>query len=74
MGEKQKAYWQNDIGGKWMNGAKGARIPVEDPATGHKIAEIARTEPADVDKAVAAARACVKSRALTDMRPGDRCV
>ena len=38
-----------------------ARIPVEDPATGKAIAEIARAEPADVDRAVAAARACVRS-------------
>jgi acyl-CoA reductase-like NAD-dependent aldehyde dehydrogenase len=67
-----KPYWQNFIGGAWVDGAAGNRIPVENPATGQQIAEIARAEPEDVERAVAAARACADSRALQDMRPGDR--
>jgi acyl-CoA reductase-like NAD-dependent aldehyde dehydrogenase len=67
-----KAYWQNFIGGRWVDGADGGRIAVEDPATGETIAEIARAGAADVDAAVAAARRCADSGALTRMRPADR--
>jgi aldehyde dehydrogenase (NAD+) len=67
-----KPYWQNYIGGKWVDAVGGRRIVVEDPATGKPIAEIARAEAADVDLAVRAARACVESRALVDIRPGKR--
>ena len=67
-----KSYWQNYIGGKWVDAVGGGRIAVEDPATGKPIAEIARAEAADVDLAVRAARACVESRALVDIRPGKR--
>jgi aldehyde dehydrogenase (NAD+) len=66
-----KSYWQNYIGGQWVDGA-GGRIVVEDPATAQPIAEIARADAADVDRAVQAARACVESGALTDLRPGVR--
>jgi len=67
-----KSYWQNYIGGKFVDSASGKRIAIEDPATGQQIAEIARAEAADVDRAVQAARACVESRALVDVRPGKR--
>lgn len=67
-----KSYWQNYIGGKWVDAAAGRRIVVEDPATEEPIAEIARAEAEDVDRAVRAARACVESRALVDIRPGKR--
>ena len=67
-----KSYWQNYIGGKWVDAVGGGRIAVEDPATGKTIAEIARAGAADVDLAVRAARACVDSRALVDIRPGKR--
>ena len=66
------AYWRNYIGGEWVDGAEGRRIAVENPATGEQLAEVARGEPADIDASVAAARACVASRALVDMRPADR--
>jgi len=72
MGQEIAAYWRNYIGGQWVDGAEGRRISVENPATGEQIAEIARGEPADIDAAVADARACVASRALVDMRPADR--
>ena len=67
-----KAYWQNFIGGEWVDGATGERIAVENPATGEQIAEVARAVPADVDGAVAAARRAFDSRVLWEMRPGDR--
>jgi aldehyde dehydrogenase (NAD+) len=65
-------YWQNYIGGDWIDAADGRRICVEDPATGEPIAEIARAGAADVDRAVQAARRCVESRALIDIRPSYR--
>jgi aldehyde dehydrogenase (NAD+) len=67
-----KSYWQNYIGGKWVDAVGGARITVEDPATAKPIAEIARAQAADIDLAVKAARQCVDSRALVDIRPGKR--
>src|SRR3990172_9411411 len=69
MTGKFKTYWQNFIGGEWVDGASGERICVENPATGEKIAEVARAVPADVDRAVAAARRAFDSRVLAEMRP-----
>jgi aldehyde dehydrogenase (NAD+) len=71
MGEI-KSSWRNLIGGKWVDGGGGERIPVENPATRETVAEIARATADDVDRAVRAAAACHRSGALTDMRPGDR--
>ena len=65
-------YWQNHIGGEWVDGASGERIAVEDPGTGHHLADVARATEADVDRAVAAARSCVADRLLVDMRPSER--
>jgi malonate-semialdehyde dehydrogenase (acetylating) / methylmalonate-semialdehyde dehydrogenase len=45
------------IGGKETSGASGRTSPVWDPATGEQQAEVLLAEPADVDAAVAAARA-----------------
>ncbi|MGL1682692.1 aldehyde dehydrogenase family protein, partial [Vibrio parahaemolyticus] len=67
-----KRYWQNFIDGAWVDGAAGGRIPIEDPARGEVIAEIAQATPADVDRAVAAARARFNARTLIDMRPSAR--
>ena len=67
-----KAYWKNFIDGQWVDGAAGRRITVEDPATTEPIAEVARAEVADVDGAVQAARRCVESRALIDIKPANR--
>ncbi len=69
MTGKFKTYWQNFIGGEWVDGASGERIVVENPATGEQIAEVARAVPADVDRAVAAARSAFDSRVLAEMRP-----
>jgi len=64
-----KPYWQNFVAGAWRDAAAGERIVTLDPATGKPLAEVARAMPADVDQAVAAARACFESRVLVDMRP-----
>ena len=66
-----KPYWQNYIAGAWVDGGAG-RLGVEDPATGHVIAEQAVADAADVDRAVAAARDCADSGVLSAMRPVER--
>ena len=72
MPEDIKPYWQSYIGGQWVDGIKGGRIAVDNPASAELLAEVARAEREDVDRAVAAARACVRARSLIDMRPSDR--
>ncbi len=47
---------QNYIDGKWVDAADGERFDVFDPATGEVIATAPHSKPADVDRAVAAAR------------------
>ncbi|MGE0652581.1 MAG: aldehyde dehydrogenase family protein [Alphaproteobacteria bacterium] len=69
MNAPMKDYWRNYIGGKWVDGSEGGRITLLDPATGRPLAKVARATAADVGSAVAAARRCVASRALIDMRP-----
>lgn len=61
----------NHIAGQWVEGGGGS-IAVTDPATGGVVAQQALADAADVDRAVAAARACNDSGVLTDMRPLDR--
>lgn len=72
MAEDLKKYWQNYIAGEWVDSLDGARIEIENPATGQIIAEFARAKSEDVDRAVAAARACFNSRDLYNMRPVNR--
>ena len=43
------------IGGKWVDGSEGGTFPVEDPATGETIAEVADATPDDALAALAAA-------------------
>ena len=43
-------------GGRWHQPVQGGRFPVEDPATGAQLAEVASASSADVELAVAAAR------------------
>lgn len=45
------------IGGQWRDAADGGRMDVLAPSTGEKITDVARATVADVDAAVAAARA-----------------
>ncbi|MGH7537453.1 MAG: aldehyde dehydrogenase family protein [Gemmatimonadales bacterium] len=49
------------IGNEWRPARSGKRFPVENPATEEVIAEVAQGDAADVDDAVAAARACFES-------------
>jgi 1-pyrroline dehydrogenase len=48
---------QNYIGGKWVDARSGATDPVLNPATGASLADVASSDAADVDAAVAAAGA-----------------
>ncbi|MCG6902997.1 MAG: aldehyde dehydrogenase family protein [Rhodobacter sp.] len=65
------AFWQNYIDGAFVDGGAG-RIAVENPGTGEVLCEHALADAADVGRAVAAARTCVQSAVLVDMRPIDR--
>ena len=51
------------INNEWRPAASGKRFAVENPATEETIAEVAQGDAADVDNAVAAARACFDSDA-----------
>ena len=63
-----KGYWQNYINGEWVDGG-GGRLPVENPSTGEHLADVARADAGDVDRAVAVARACHESHVLTSDKP-----
>jgi phenylacetaldehyde dehydrogenase len=49
----------NFIGGEWVSARSGETFPVFDPADGQVIARVPAAGPADVDRAVAAARAAL---------------
>ena len=66
-----KPYWQNYIDGVFVDGGAG-RLTIDDPGTGEKLAEQACGDAADIDRAVAAARACHESGLLTNSRPVER--
>ena len=63
-----KPYWQNYINGRFVDGGSG-RLTVTNPSDNSPVAEIALASAADVDAAVAAARARYNSRVLPSMRP-----
>jgi aldehyde dehydrogenase (NAD+) len=48
------------IGGRWVAPTGGQTLPIENPSTGETIAQLARGTPADIDAAVAAARAAYR--------------
>jgi aldehyde dehydrogenase (NAD+) len=48
------------IGGHWVAPTGGGTLPVENPSTGEVVAQLARGTPADIDAAVAAARAAYR--------------
>lgn len=56
------------IGGAWVPGGDGARLPVDDPATGEVIAEVALATAADAAAAVAAASDALPGWAATPPR------
>ncbi len=64
--------WLNYIGGKWVEGAGNRTIEVENPATEETIAEIARAEAVDVDRAVEVSRQAFESETVRNMSPRDR--
>lgn len=66
-----KAYWQNYIDGRWVDGGAG-RIDVFNPGSGEKLAEQALADAADVDRAVLAAKRMHRSGALSNLRPVER--
>src|SRR6476661_452323 len=55
-GVKTRLY----IDGTWRDAGEGGTIPVEDPATGETIAEVADATPADADAALGAAHEAFK--------------
>ncbi|MGW9197434.1 aldehyde dehydrogenase family protein [Micromonospora chersina] len=58
------------VAGDWVDPADSGTIPVENPATGEIIGQVPAGTPADVDRAVAAARAAFPGWAAT--APADR--
>ncbi len=60
------------IGGKWVDAAAGETFTVENPATEETIAKVARGRPADVEKAVAAARKAFDEGAWRKVTPSER--
>jgi len=60
------------IGGEWVDSKSNIRIPVTDPATGAEIATVADANAADVDRAVAAARAAFETGPWATMLPAAR--
>lgn len=67
-----RSRWLNYIDGEWTSGAEGRWIEVEDPARAQPLAEAARAEAADVDRAVRAARRAFGDRTLCGLSPPDR--
>jgi acyl-CoA reductase-like NAD-dependent aldehyde dehydrogenase len=62
----------NLIGGEWSAAADGRVLEVDDPATGELIAQIPRSSGADVDRAIAAARATLESGIWSRLAPSER--
>lgn len=60
------------IAGQWQDAGSEALIDVVNPADGKRISGIADASDADVNNAVAAARAAFESGAWPDMKPGER--
>src|SRR4051812_47861355 len=60
------------IGGEWVAPAKGGSFATLNPATGEKLFDIAEATEADVDRAVAAARAAFEDKKWSRMDAADR--
>lgn len=63
-------HYLNYIDGQWKGAA--GQLLVNNPATGQVYASIAQADISDADLAMAAARRCVESGALSDVRPAQR--
>ncbi|WP_132992113.1 aldehyde dehydrogenase family protein [Gordonia zhaorongruii] len=59
------------IGGQWVDSVSGRTFATHDPATGQEITQVAHGEAADIDRAVAAARAAYEGP-WSRMRPNER--
>ena len=62
--------YANYVGGEWVDAVEGGTMDVLNPATGETIAEVPRGTRADVDRAVAAAKAVLP--AWFETTPGER--
>jgi aldehyde dehydrogenase (NAD+) len=60
------------IGGEWVEGHSGKTFPVLNPATGETLCRVAEAGPADVDRAVKAARQALDSGPWARMDAADR--
>jgi phenylacetaldehyde dehydrogenase len=60
------------INNEWVSSTHGATIPVEDPSNGREIARIVDASNADVDRAVAAARAAFDDGRWSNLPPNQR--
>lgn len=67
-----RPFWRNYIGGHWVDGAADRRIALENPATAEPLAEIARAEVEDADRAVQAARKAFDAGWLRNRKPAER--
>ncbi len=60
------------IGGEWVDSTHGETLAVFDPSTGREIARVVEASDADVDRAVAAARAAFDDGRWTGLAPYQR--
>lgn len=60
------------IGGEWTDAASGRRMEVIDPATGAVFTHVAEGDAADIDRAVAAARAAFDNGPWSQISPMER--
>ena len=60
------------IDGQWRDAISGATFATIDPATGRELAQLPACDAADVDAAVASARAAFKSGVWSDLHPTAR--
>ncbi|TCT04754.1 aldehyde dehydrogenase [Aquabacter spiritensis] len=60
------------IGGRFVAAASGRRFTAVNPATGRPLAEVAACDAADIDRAVAAARAAFDDRRWAGLKPSER--
>lgn len=67
-----RPFWKNFIQGRWMEGCRGRRVELEDPAAAGPLAEVSRAETEDAGLAVEAARRAFDAGMLRRMKPEKR--
>jgi betaine-aldehyde dehydrogenase len=60
------------IAGQWAESRGGGRMAIENPATGEKLAEVVDASPADVDRAVTAAKTAFYDGRWSKKTPAER--